>query len=237
MKAQRTAKALGAAALCLSALAGCMTADEDGTNIIGTDPFPKPMGETLIPLTKDVYATYRYAEFDGTGATLLTLELPLTVKAKGGGLYGYAFERDDRGILIAFLDKGGNRDSAGIYLMGTFRDSFLTLDSAPALWLPQFPKPGISWDMGGGRLNALVDADTSFWTETLFPRDDSTTIRHGFQKQPTFLFREAKGDTVTHYHFRRGVGCVGFQRAVAGKLMASGSLFRFNGSPGYVSLR
>jgi hypothetical protein len=208
-----------------------MTDDAESDPGKAIDPFPKPMGETLIPLDQEFHGTFRYSEFDSTGGVVLRQDLALHVspKSKAEGLYGYAFERTDRGILLAFRDFGGNRDSAGIYIMGTFRDIFLTLDSTPVLWLPQFPKAGAAWDIGAGRKTELVDADTSFWTDRLFlpVNDTAAQVSHGFQKQPTVLFKETKDDTVTFYHFRRGVGCVGFERSARGKLIASGTLYQF----------
>jgi hypothetical protein len=82
-------------------------------------------------------------------------------------------------------------------------------------------------------VNVVESADTAFWTEPVQgPQGDSAApITLGLQRHPTVLFRETKGDTVTFYHFRRGVGCVGFERAIGGKLFAAGSLFRYQTRP------
>ena len=224
-----------AAAFGLSALGGCMTNDfktDTGTEF---DPFPKPLGESLIPLQQEFYGAFHYSEFDEAGSLVNGKDLELQVRNKGNGLYGYAFEDPTHGMLLAFKDGGGNRDSAGIWIMGSFRDSTLMVDSNPVLWLPHYPKPGTSWEISPGRVTTLVDADTTFWTDALFPteRDSTAPVRVGFQRQPTTLFRETKDDTVTYYHFRRGVGCVGFERAARGKLIASGTLFNFYGKSRY----
>lgn len=228
-------KRICAAALGLSALAGCMTNDmkaDGGTNI---DPFPKPLGESMIPLQQEFYGTFHYAEFDTTGSLVMRQDLSLQVTPKGNGIYGYSFEDTSRGMLLAFKDGNGNRDSAGIWIMGSFQNGFQDIDSTPALWLPQFPKPGTSWEIEPGRVTQLVDADTTFWTDALFPTeaDSVAPVRLGLQRQPTVLFRETKEDTVTFYHFRRGVGCVGFERAARGKLIAAGTLFSFYGKTRY----
>lgn len=224
-----------AAGLCivslgLSLLGGCMTGDlDDGDPWI--DPFPKPLGDAYIPLQQEFFGAFHYVEFDSAGGLVMRRELELQVIPKGNGLYGYAFETPESGTLLAFRDGDGNRDSAGIWIMGSFEDSVQRIAANPVLWLPQFPKPGTSWEIGPGRRTEMVDADTSFWTDALFPTDPDSTapVRQGFQRQPTTLFKETKGDTVTFYHFRRGVGCVGFERAARGKLIAAGTLFRFYG--------
>jgi hypothetical protein len=220
-----------AAALAFSPLAGCMTADDAKNDSTGIDPFPKPIGQALIPLEKEFYARYRYAEFDTAGQAVLREDLPLHVYPKQPGIYAYAFEAGTSGYLLQQKDGNGNRDSAGVYIVGRFRDAGLFLDSAPVLWLPQAPKPGASWYLSPGRRTEVVSLDTSFWTEAVTsPYEDTAAyIRSGLQRQPTILFKETAGDTVTYYHFRRGMGCVAFQRAARGKLIASGSMYSFYG--------
>jgi hypothetical protein len=229
------AAALPAAALCLSSLGGCMSQDLAGSgsetlnDSIRIDPFPKPLGQALIPLEQEFYATFKYVEFDTTGGLVLRQDLPLHIIPKQADVYGYAFEDTRHGYLLSWKDGNGNRDSAGVYIVGAFRDSTLILDSAAILWLPQFPKPGTSWYIEPGRKYELVSQDTAFWTETLFPYENEPTapVRLGFQRQPSVLFKETYGDTLTYYYFRRGVGCVGLERSVHGKLLASGTLQSF----------
>lgn len=229
-----------AASLAFSPLAGCMTSD-DMKDTSGIDPFPKPIGEALIPLEKEFYAGYRYAEFDSAGKAVLREDLPLHVYAKQPGIYAYAFESGTSGYLLRQQDGNGNRDSAGVYIVGRFRDASLYLDSAPVLWLPQSPKLGTSWNLSPGRRTEVVSLDTTFWTEAVTNpyQDTAAYIRSGLQRQPTLLFKETAGDTVTFYHFRRGMGCIAFQRSARGRLIAAGSLYSFygNGYSGYPYLR
>jgi hypothetical protein len=227
-----------AVSLAFSPLAGCMTADNmDRSDTTSIDPFPKPIGEALIPLEKEFFARYRYAEFDTAGEPVLREDLPLHVFPKQPGIYAYAFEAGTSGYLLQQKDGNGNRDSAGVYIVGRFSDANLYLDSAPVLWLPQSPKAGASWSLSPGRRTEVVSLDTSFWTEavTNVYQDSAAYVRSGLQRQPTILFKETAGDTVTFYHFRRGMGCIAFQRAARGKLIASGSLYSFygSGSPAY----
>jgi hypothetical protein len=227
------------ALIAFAPLGGCMTNDDmNPGDSTGIDPFPKPIGVALIPLEKEFYAGYRYAEFDTAGNPVpLPKDLPLHVYPKRPGIYAYAFEAGTSGYLLQQM--GGNRDSAGVYIVGRFRDANIYLDSAPVLWLPNSPKLGTSWNLSPGRSTEVVSLDTTFWTEALrdMSADSSTFIRSGLQRQRTILFKETAGDTVTYYHFRRGVGCVAFQRAARGKLIATGSLYSFYGyNPGGYAL-
>lgn len=217
------------ACIALSPMQGCMSNDPSGTSIDTTDPFPRPLGQGLIPLDTDVYSGFRYVEFDGSGKERLRENLSLRIYPLGGpGNYAYAFDGQTQGLLLSRLDRGV--DSTGVYIMGGFHDSSVTLDSVPVLWLPQNPHAGDSLFLGNGRVNVVEDVDTAFWTEPVegLRRDAAAPVSLGLQRQPTVLFRETKGDTVTFYHFRRGVGCVGFERAIAGRLFAAGSLYRFS---------
>jgi hypothetical protein len=220
-----------AASLAFSPLTGCMTDDmkADSTDI---DPFPKPIGEALIPLEKEFYANYRYAQFDSAGKKVLDEDLPLHVYLKQPGIYAYSFDRGKSGYLLQQKDGNGNLDSAGVYIVGRFSDANLYLDSAPVLWLPQSPKPGTSWNLSPRRRTEVVSLDTSFWTEAMtnMYQDTAAHVRSGLQRQPTILFKETAGDTVTYYHFRRGMGCIALQRAARGKLIASGSMYSFYGN-------
>jgi hypothetical protein len=225
-----------AAVLAASPLGGCLANDTmDKSDSTGIDPFPKPIGEALIPLEKEFYAGFRYAEFDTAGRPVLRENLPLHVFLKQPGIYAYAFEAGTSGYLLQQKDGNGNRDSAGVYIVGRFRDANLYLDSLPVLWLPQSPKLGTSWNLSPGRRTEVVSLDTAFWTEAMWNMyaDTATYIRSGLQRQPTILFKETAGDTVTFYHFRRGMGCVAFQRAARGKLIAAGSIYSFSGYPSY----
>lgn len=221
-----TAALLLAVGLFASSLTGCLSDDGAPSDI---DPFPKPMGEALIPLQQEFRATYRYAEFDSAGKEVLRQDLPLHVYPMRPGIYAYAFNEETSGILLEQRDAGGNRDSAGVYIVGRFRAGSVFLDSVPVLWLPQMPKAGRTWPLSPARATELVSADTAFWTEALpgMEPDPKSMVRAGMQRQPTLLFKETAGDTLTFYHFRRGMGCVAFSRSAGGKLIASGSLFAF----------
>lgn len=230
LRALSAAATVLAALLSASPLTGCLSDDKGAPSDV--DPFPKPIGEALIPLEKEFFADYRYAEFDTAGKPVLKENLPLHVYPKRTGIFAYAFEAGTSGYLLQLKDGNGNRDSAGVYIVGWFRDANLYLDSAPVLWLPQTPKAGDSWNLSPGRRTEVVSVDTSIWTEPMrgMTEDTAVFVRSGLQRQPTILFKETSGDTVTFYHFRRGMGCIAFQRAARGKLIASGSLYSFNGT-------
>jgi hypothetical protein len=211
-------------------LTGCMTNDRSTGTYAGL--FPKPLGEKIIPLeNQPIYYGFRYVEMDDKGAVLMRLQsLSLTITPRGKDLYGYAFEEPDHGPLLQWKDGGDNRDSAGIYIVGNFRDTANFIDSTPpVLWLPQLPKPGVSWRTDSLHRMELVNGDTILETETLFLNDGvKRLIAFGFQRHSTVLFRETAGDTVTYYHFGRGVGLMAFERSVLGRLLASGTLVSFS---------
>jgi hypothetical protein len=200
-----------------------------------TDLFPKPLGEKIIPLEEQsTFSSFRYVEMDASGAILMRQKaLILAITKRGNNIYGYAFEDPKIGHLLLWKDGAGNRDSAGIYITGTFRDSANFLDSNPVLWLPQMPRLGVKWALDSLRSMELISADTALFTETLFPYSLSTgsePARFGFQRHATLLFKETAGDTLTYYHFSRGVGCLAFERSVQGRLLAAGTITSFYGN-------
>lgn len=212
-------------------MAGCMAADDDRND--GPDMFPKPNGPKILPLEDPYRAVYRFVEFDSAMGEFLRLpELDLHVARRNlepadSGLYGYAFENPDRGQLVRFLDTG-NRDSAGVYIVGSFGPSGNVLDSSPALWLPQHPRAGVSWSWRSGQAMELVSLDAEYVTETLFPQDSAANRPSlGFQRHRAIHLRETAGDTVSDYYLRRGVGILGFERSVRGRLVAAGTLRAF----------
>ncbi|GEM_PF-6683356 len=224
---------------CLSA-AGTSNTNNDTTKVI--DVFPKPVGESLIPLLRETgfpggqtlnYA-FNYVEFDSSGGLIRRQSLTLQVTPKSADAYSYAFEDPTTGFLIRYRDGNGNPDSAGIWIVGKFRDTTLTYYADPVLWLPQTPRaPGTTWPIdAAGRRMELVNADTACYTEVLFDSQEEIAkapVQYGFQRQPTLLFKETAGDNVTYYHFRRGVGLVGFERSYKGKLIATGVIKQFYG--------
>lgn len=229
-------KAFGLASLliipCLTmGLDGCMIGEENtGTHdtIKDIDPFPKPQGPKIIPLDQESYSAFHYVEQDTAGKVTKRIpSLVLYIKKRRADLYTYAFEDPTRGYLVRY-DETANADSAGVYIVGTFQDSLEVMDAIPTLWIPQNPKLGASWPVGSGRSMELIDAQEPYYTETLFPSDTvGAPVAQGFQRHTAYLFRETAGDTVTYYHFRKGVGCLGFERAAGGKLIASGSIKAF----------
>lgn len=212
-------------------LGGCLSESSDmSVNIPKPDPFPQPLGEALIPLEQEAFSNFQYVEYDTTGGLVMRQDLTLQITPKAKDVYGYAFEDPRRGHLLTWKDGNGNRDSAGIYIIGSFRDSVLTYDSAQIFWLPQFPVLGAKRTLTPGWETELVSADTAFFTKVLFHGADEKAkapVSHGFQKHPTHLFRETMGDVVTYYHFRRGVGCLGFERSRGGRLIAAGFIKTF----------
>lgn len=219
-----------AVAATAAVMGGCVSSDMDSTAV--ENPFPKPLGEAIIPLSQEAFSDFEYVEYDTAGRLVLRQDLNLQIIHKALDTYGYAFEDPRRGPLLTWKDGNGNRDSAGIYIVGSFRDSALTYDSAQILWLPQFPVPGVKRTLAPGWETELISSDTVFFTEVLFHGSAETAkapVSHGFQKHPTLLFRETNGDTLTYYHFRRGVGCLGFERSTGGRLIAAGFIKTFYG--------
>jgi hypothetical protein len=223
------AAALAAGLCCAALFGGCGLEDRaSGSDI---DPFPKPLGEAIIPLDQEAFSNFKYVEFDTAGGLVMRQDLDLHIIPKGGGLFGYAFENPRSGHLITFSDGKGNKDSAGVYILGTFRGDTSEYYPAPVLWLPQFPKPGVTWSLEPGRDMRLISADTAFYTEVLFrggEEEGKAPIQDGFQKHRTLMFRESHKDTLTYYYFRRGVGCLGFERSTRGRLLATGYIQTFS---------
>lgn len=217
---------------------GCMTDDESRGTMDTTkniDPFPKPQGPKIIPLDQESFSAFHYVEQDSAGLVIKRIpSLLLYIKKRRDDIYTYAFENPSRGYLVRY-HAASNPDSAGVYIVGTYQDSLEAIDAVPTLWLPQNPKLGVSWPIGSGRSMELVDAQKGYYTETLFPSDTvGAPVAQGFQRHTAYLFRETAGDTVTYYHFRKGVGCLGFERAAGGQKIASGTLksfYRLTGRP------
>jgi hypothetical protein len=224
---------LGVLAVVSLLLAGCLTADMQEDKA-GVDLFPKPLGEKVIPLEdQSTFSSFHYVEMDEDGKVLIRQNpLTLAITKRGKNLYGYAFENPNKGHLLIWKDGGANRDSAGVYIIGHFEDSINYLDSVPVLWLPQIPHLGVKWKLDSLREMELVSSDTALFTEVLFTYGEAAEkapIANGLQKHSTLLFKETAGDTLTYYHFSRGVGCLAFERGVKGKLLAAGTATSFYG--------
>ncbi|HKP95429.1 MAG TPA: hypothetical protein VJ385_06705 [Fibrobacteria bacterium] len=180
---------------------------------------------------RGISVTFSYVELGTPGKAAVHQALDLNIIPMGNSIYGYGFETTDRGFLLAYRVFGKSKsDSTGIYIVGKFNGSNATLDSTATLWLPQYPTKGASWLLREGRKMEVVSTDTAVWTSIVFANDSDSTavIRNGLQRQPAVLFQETAGDTLTHYYFRPGVGCVAFRRAIGGHLAASGILKSFS---------
>lgn len=203
---------------------GCLTEEDSSDPGDTIDVFPKPQGPKILPLEMETVASYRYAEFDDSGRALQRLpRLTLRIGIRGKDTFSYAFEDTGRGYLISYRD-WGVRDSAGIYILGTFEGRTDTWYGAPLLWLPQFPSIGATWSLGAGRTLEAVAVDAPFYTAVLFPYDSEAPVVQGFQRHSAIHIKETAGGVVTHWWLRKGVGILGFQRNAGGRLMASGSL-------------
>lgn len=207
-------------------LSGCMTDEDDRTNGITDtiDAFPRPLGPRILPLEGETRADYRFAELDSARRPLQRLpQLPLVIRKRSGDTFTYAFEDTSRGYLIRYRDPGP-RDSAGVYLLGSYDGPVADWYADPILWLPQFPTLGATWPVGAGRSLEAVSLETFYFTEPLFAGDSAAPVVQGFQRHSAILLKETAGGVVTHWWLRKGVGILGFQRSAGGRLLASGTL-------------
>jgi hypothetical protein len=192
------------------------------------DPFPKPGGPRIIPLTKAFKSRFAYAGFDSAGGKVQGLdEIILHVSPRPGGAWTYAFQDSTQGYLVRYVETA-NRDSAGVWIVGRFRDGNDTLDSIPTLWVPQYPDTGKVRSVGRGRQMRMEDSAATYYTGNALPGPTRTPMVQGFQKHTAYRFRETHGDTVTLYHFKHGLGCLGFERSAGGRLLAAGTLVGFS---------
>ena len=236
MKTSRRPSLALASLLLLPALilnfTGCL-ADDSGTNINDStkviDPFPKPQGPKMIPLDQESNSEFRYVETDSDDRVSRRIPaLMLYIAKRRADIYTYAFENPKLGYLVQYREFAA-KESSGVYILGSFKDTVEDIHPVPTLWLPQFPESGKTWPVGFGRTMQLMDSSETYFTETLFPNDTvEAPVYQGFQRHTTYLFKEtAQGDTVTHYHFRKGVGCLGFERMVGERLIATGTIKSF----------
>lgn len=209
-------------------LAGCLAADSaDREEPI--DPFPKPNGLLIIPLETDFRALYHHVELDREGRVVQRFPaFPLHVVRQASDTFGYAFDNPARGYLIRYVETA-NRDSSGIWIVGSFRDGMRFPDPSPVRWLPQFPDTGETWPVGPGRTMELVDSAAEYLTDVILIGDTAVApIVQGMQKHTAYRFKETAGDTVSYYFFRKGVGLLGYERSAGGKLLAAGSIRSFH---------
>lgn len=209
-------------------LTGCLASDLDSGSDTTIDPFPKPNGPKMIPLESDFRALFHFVEFDPQGRVFQRIpDLALHIARQVSDTFGYAFENPNQGLLIRYLETA-NRDSSGIWIVGTFKDGVRFADATPVRWLPQFPDSGATWPVGAGRTMELVDPAAEYLTDIILRGDTAAApIVHGMQKHTAYRFKETAGDTVSYYFFRKGVGLLGFERSAAGKLVAAGSIRAF----------
>lgn len=215
-------------------LTGCMSLEDGDGSSLDIDPFPRPHGPLMIPLDTSFRAGFHFTELDREGRVVQRIpELSLYVTRRTGTTFGYAFENPARGLLIRYLESV-NRDSSGIWIVGSYRDGQEFTDSTPVRWLPQFPEVGKTWEVGAGRIMELVAPDAEYLTDVIL-RDDTTAapIVQGMQRHSAYRFKETAGDTISYYFFRKGVGLLGYERSAGGKLIAAGSIrsFRPIGNP------
>lgn len=208
-------------------LAGCMTLD-DSPDRGPIDPFPRPNGPKMIPLETDFRAVFHHTELDPEGRVVQRLpELDLYIIRQASDTFSYAFEDPTRGLLIRHVETV-NRDSSGIWIVGTFRGALRFPDSTPVRWLPQFPTAGVTWNVGPGRTMELVEPEAEYLTDVILVGDTAAApIVQGMQRHTAFRFKETAGDTVSYYFFRKGVGLLGYERSAGGKLIAAGSIRSF----------
>jgi hypothetical protein len=210
-------------------LTGCMTDDDANGSENGIDPFPRPNGPRMIPLDTSFRAGFHYTELDREGRVVQRIpELSLYIIRQAADTFGYAFERPERGLLIRYLESA-NRDSSGIWIVGSYRDGLRFTDSTPVRWLPQFPEVGKTWEVGAGRTMELIAPDAEYLTDVIL-RDDTAAapIVQGMQRHSAYRFKETAGDTISYYFFRKGVGLLGYERSAGGKLIAAGSIRSFH---------
>ncbi len=202
-------------------LISCLLADKDFSPA-GPDPYPKPVGDKIIPFpeTGGIFYQYRYVETDAEGTPAERIDVKLFVNKKGPNLYGYAFEDSSRGLLLLWREEP--RDSMGVYLVGSF-DEFGNHFADTLLWLPQFREPQ-TWSLGTGNQMELVTTNGSILTNRVTPQSGGY---FPLQTHQAHQFREIRQDTVTVYHFKRGIGCLHFERSVKGKLHSVGTLTQY----------
>lgn len=212
---------------------GCLTDMDDSDNPSDTtgihfEAFPRPNGPKILPLETSFRSMFQYVEFDSAGRESMRLsDLPLFVTRRDSGLFGYALEDSSRGWLLRFKDFV-NRDSTGVYIVGSYRNGISTLAASPILWLPQHPRTGVTWLLGAGQALEMVSESRPYLTETLFPGEtDGGPIVLGYQRHEAIHIRETTGDTVTDYYLRKGVGLLGFERTAGGRLLACATLAKF----------
>ncbi len=203
---------------------GCLASGDANELAATASPFPRPLGEWIIPLDKGPASFYRHTYTDTVGT--ITSSIPrfqIYMEPKGYNEWGYAVEKPDRGSLITF--KESPWDSAGIYVIGYFVDTAKVYYDTAYMWFPQFPDEVKSWTPGPGHIMEYITSDTAYITEKLFD-DDVITFNNeaGFQKHSAFLIKETAGDTVSYYYLRKGVGILGYEMSIGGHLRAIGTL-------------
>lgn len=209
----------------VSCLWGCLGAGVVSDSRGSVDTFPRPIGDKIIPLEKNrtVFSTFRWRELDSLGRVFLRMDDLHHQISLRGELFGYAFEDLEKGILLWWRDTPGlSRDSVGIYVIGTF-DKNGNVFGDTALWFPQFPNLK-KWRFHEVEME-LISPETTYYTETVLRGEPN---RHGFQSHKAVLIKESFHDTakaqdvITFYYLQKGVGILGMERSINGRLAATG---------------
>ena len=92
---------------------GCLTEDEATLSDIGDttghiyDPFPKPIGNSMLALHYEPTSRFRYVEMDGQSSSrTVHPEFPLFIRRRDADTYGYAFLDSTRGLLLQYRRPG-----------------------------------------------------------------------------------------------------------------------------------
>ncbi|MBF0430174.1 MAG: hypothetical protein HQK83_02760 [Fibrobacteria bacterium] len=221
-------------------LSGCsdgyymaMEGNSDETN--DYDPFPKPLGDWIIPLSYYPHYQFHHAEFGKGGKKLTPFPaMPISITDRGNGLYGYEQDNLHEGLLLWFRTEP--RDSSGIYITGRFKGTE-NFPGDTVLWLPQFPEKIGNWTFEPGRSMESLSYDTTYLTAPLFPSNDSGIVSQGnevpFQTHEAILIKETNNDTISYYYFRKGIGLLGYERTYKDSTIAVGTLFSLNKNEPY----
>lgn len=216
-----------AAALLLSCLLlGCVLSASNELAARSADAiitFPQPMGDWIIPLEIHPTYYYQFTELDGESKIQAThSQLPLYIRDKGEGMYGFSYETPDSGLLMIQIP--GRDSAAGIYIVGRFvRENILLQDAV--LWLQQFPRKDIVRQLGPDWTVTCVDTGAVYYSKVDIEGENiSQGEEMPMYKYTTILFREKLGEREFNYYLRKGIGILGMEEVVDGKTVAIGAL-------------
>lgn len=200
-------------------LLGCGVdlADETSPNF---DPFPNPKGPSLMRLEFNEQWDFNFVRLDSNQAVQDRFEtLTLNIKPDSSNQFLYRYEGDNSGLILQHL-----QDSIpGIYLVGVTdqNDSQLTRSPVtPQLWLPDRPDEVKHWTYAGADYEFLKGDSVIFTNGNYYDNIEGSLGSGGFKKWTCVSLKETRSDTVTAYHFARGIGLVRTERLIQGKLQA-----------------